>query len=481
MGWRNVWHAGLAYGLCACGAAFAQDSGLERAMRAMGATDLKSLRYSGDGIGYTFGQAYKPGLAWPKIKLHSVTRTVDYDSGSMRDQIVLSRAEATGGGGYPHTGEQRSDQYLSGTHAWNQLATAPLPGPRFVSDRIHQLWITPHGVLKAAMRNKAGARTSGSGGATAITFTEPGRFTATVHLNGASLVERVESRAPDPVLGDTPTVTTYSDYQDFGGIKFPTRIRQSQGGFPVLDLKVREVQPNVPVDIQVPELVRAASERVTADKVADGVWFLGGGSHNSVAIEMKDHLVLVEAPLNEGRTGVVIDQARQLAPGKPIRYVINSHQHFDHSGGLRTAAAEGAIIVTQAQNKAYFERVFAVPNSINPDRLAKSGRRAQFRAVDDRLTLSDGTRTLELYRIGDNHHTDSFLMVYMPKEKLLIQADAFTPLAPNAPPPALPNPLHTNLIENLERLNLSVDRIVPLHGRVVPARELYLAAGATPP
>ena len=78
-----------------------------------------------DGIGYTFGQAYKPGLAWPKIKLHSVTRTVNYETGSMRDEIVLSRAEALGGGGYPHTGEQRNDQYLSGTHAWNQLAERP--------------------------------------------------------------------------------------------------------------------------------------------------------------------------------------------------------------------------------------------------------------------------------------------------------------------------------------------------------------------
>ena len=477
----SVSHAILVAAFLTPTMAFAQDAALERAAKTMGASDLKSLRYSGDGTGYTFGQAYKPGLAWPKIKLHSVTRTVNYETGSMRDQVVLSRAEALGGGGYPHTGEQRNDQYLSGTYAWNQLATAPLPGPRFVSDRIHQLWITPHGALKAAIRNKATVRAQQGPGPTAFAFTEAGRFTATVYVNAASLVERVESRAPDPVLGDTPMVTTYSDYQDFGGVKFPTRIRQSQGGFPVLDLTVREVQPNAPADFQVPELVRSAAERVTADKVVDGVWFIGGGSHNSVAIEMKDHLILVEAPLSEGRTGPVIEQVKQLAPGKPIRYAINSHQHFDHSGGLRTAAAEGAIIVTQAQNKAYFERVFAVPNSINPDRLAKSGKRAQFRGVDDRMTLSDGVRTLEIYRIGDNHHTDSFLMVYLPKEKLLIEADAFTPGAPNSPPPPRPNPLHTNLIENLERLNLSVERILPLHGRVVPVRELYTAAGATAP
>lgn len=467
--------AALACAIVASTGASAQNEALDRAVKSMGASDLKSLRYTGDGIGYTFGQAYKPGQPWPKIKLHSVTRTINYETGSMRDEVVLSRAQALGGGGYPHTGEQRNDQYVSGTHAWNQLATAPLPGPRFVSDRIHQLWISPHGVLKAAARNKARAVSP-----SAFTFAEPGRFTATVHLNGASLIERVESRAPDAVLGDTPTVTTYSDYRDVGSVKFPMRIRQTQGGFPVLDLTVRDVQPNAPAAIAVPELVSKASERVTADKVADGVWHIAGGSHNSVVIEMKDHLVMVEAPLGDVRTGPVIDEVKKLVPGKPIRYVINSHQHFDHSGGLRAAAAEGATIITQAQNKPYFERAFAVGNTISPDRLAKSGKRAKFRAVDDRLTLSDGARTIQIFHIADSHHTDSFLMVYLPKERLLVEADAFTPGAPNAPPPPRPNPNHTNLIDNVERLNLAVDRILPLHGRVVPVAELYTAAGVKP-
>jgi len=458
--------------------AVAQGDVLDRAAKTMGATDLKTLRYTADGTGHTFGQAFKPGIAWPRIKLHSVTRSVNYDTGSMRDEIVLSRAEALGGGGYPHTGEQRNDQYVSGAHAWNVAGNTPAAGPRFLADRVHQLWITPHGALKAAMKNRASARTGKTGGYTTVAFTEPGRFTATLFINEAGLVERVESIAPDPVLGDTKSVTTYSDYRSAGGVQFPTRIRQTQGGFPVLDLTVRDVQPNAPVDIQVPEAVRNATERVVADNVANGVWHITGGSHNSVAIEMNDHLILVEAPLNEGRAGPVIDAVRKLAPGKPIRYVINSHQHFDHSGGLRTAAAEGAIIVTHAANKPYFEKAFAVPNAVAPDRLARSGKQAQFRTVGDRMTMSDGTRSVELHHIKDSHHTDSFLLVYLPKEKLLIEADAYTPRAPNAPPPKQPDPNHTNLIENIERLKLAVDRILPLHGRVASVAELYTAAGA---
>ncbi len=461
------------------------DSGtvIAGAQQTMGGTQLKSIRYSADGIGYTFGQFFVPGTPWPKITVHALTRSVNYDTGSMRDEITLSRAEPRGGGGYPLAGQQRNDQYLSGTFAWNQAAAGPQPGPRFVADRVHQLWITPHGALKAAARNRAAAQTRNESGATvtALKFREPGRFDAIVIVGADGLVQRVESRAPDAVLGEVDVITRYADYRDFGGVKFPTRINQSMAGSLVLDVTVRDVQPNAAVDIAVPDAVRNAAERVTTDKIADGVWHVTGGSHNSVAIEMRDHFVLVETPLNDGRSQPVIDAVKALAPGKPIRYVVNSHVHFDHAGGLRTAGADGATIVTQAGNVPYFQRAFAAPNRIAPDRLTQSGRRANFLAVNDKATLSDGTRTIDIHRITDSVHNDTFLMVHLPQEKILIEADAYTPLAPNAPPPATPNANNVNLITNIERLKLQVDRIAPLHGRVVPLADLYTTAGKPVP
>ena len=459
----------------AMAAASAADPALERASVATGAAGLKSIRYAGDGIGYTFGQAYKPGLPWPKIRVQSFVRVVNYETGSMKDEIVLSRAEGLGGGGYPQVAPLRNEQYLSGAHAWNQTAAGPAPGPRFIADRVHQLWITPQGVVKAAIRNNAVVRQRTRNGQAfaAASFTEPGRFTAVAYIDAAGLVERVESRVPDPVLGEVDVVTTYADYRDFGGVKFPTRIAQTQGGFPVLDLTVTDVQPNAAADIRLPDAVRNATERVTTEKVAEGVWFIAGGSHNSVAIEMKDYVIVVETPLNDGRSVPVLAQVKQLVPGKPIRYVVNSHQHFDHSGGLRAAVAEGATIVTQAQNRPYYERAFAVANTINPDQLAKSGRKPKFLVVDEKMVLTDGTRSVELHHVADSHHSDSFLIVYLPRERLLIEADSFTPGPPNAPPPAQLNPHHTNLVDNLQRLALPVDRILPLHGRIVSVNELY--------
>ena len=150
---------------------------LARSSQAMGAAQLNTLRYSAEGSGYTFGQAYKAGGAWPRITLHSVTRSIDYGSAAMRDEVVLSRAEPLGGGGYPLSGQQRNDQFVSGDVAWNVAGSTVTPGPRFVVDRAHQLWITPHGVLKTAMRGGASVR-PGEGGAGAVSFELAGRFTA---------------------------------------------------------------------------------------------------------------------------------------------------------------------------------------------------------------------------------------------------------------------------------------------------------------
>ena len=453
---------------------------LKRASAAMGAADLRTIRYAGSGSAASFGQAYKPGMAWPKLNLSGYARVIDYDKAAFREEIARSRAEPTGGGAVPLSGEQRLSQSLSGAHAWNQAGPLPVPALATVSGRIHDLWTTPHGVIKAAMKNHATLvwRAQGGRELAAVSFTEPGVYSATAIINPDYLVERIESRVPNPVLGDMPVVTTYSEYRDFSGVKFPMRIRQTQGGFPVLDLAVSEVQPNAPADIQVPEIVLAAAERVAVEKADEGVWYLAGGSHHSVAIEMNDHLVVVESPLYDGRAAPMLAEARKLAPGKPIRYVVNSHNHFDHAGGLRTAVAEGATIIAQALSKPYYERMFAHPNTISPDRLARSGRKTRVLAVGEKLVLNDGVRAVEIHRMKGSTHTDTFLMVYLPKEKLLIEADAFTPGPPDSPvPPAPLNANSVNLVENIERLKLSVERILPLHGRMVPVGELYRVAG----
>jgi glyoxylase-like metal-dependent hydrolase (beta-lactamase superfamily II) len=194
---------------------------------------------------------------------------------------------------------------------------------------------------------------------------------------------------------------------------------------------------------------------------------------------MNDHLVVIEGPQNDERATAVIAEVKKTVPNKPIKYVVNSHHHFDHAGGLGAFAAEGATIITHDANKAFLEQSLAAPRTVQPDKLAQSGKKAMVEGMQDKRVLSDGTRTVELYLIQGNVHGDGIIMAYLPKEKLLVEADVYTPTPPNAPPPAQPNPNSVNLYDNVERLKLTVDQILPLHGRKVPLGELQKAIGKT--
>ena len=344
---------------------------LQRANVAMGASTLSSITFSGSGSGATFGQAYRPGEAWPKINYSSFLRTADYANAGFREDAARTRAEPTGGGAIPlmGSGEQRTSAWMRGTSAWNMTGNTANPAPLALTGQVHDLWTTPHGVIKAALANqpRIRMRTQDGRSLAAVSFRMPGQFQATALINAAGLVEQIESVQPHPVMGDTKSTIRFSDYRDVAGIRFPMRIQQDLGGFAVLDLAVKDVKPNARAEIEIPANVPTFVERVTADQAAEGVWFLAGGSHNSVAIEMADHLMVVESPLYDGRAAPMLAVARKLANGKPIRYVVNSHHHFDHSGGLRAAVAEGATLVTSEQARPYFEAILGHPNRIAPD------------------------------------------------------------------------------------------------------------------
>ena len=478
-----LWMAIASIGLLACASAPQEsaDAILQRADVAMGGTTLRGISFAGSGSGATFGQAFEPGMAWPKIGYSSFSRVADYQNAAFREDAARSRAEPTGGGAVPlmGSGEQRTTGLMRGDFAWNLAGNTPVASAIALNGRVHDLWTTPHGVIKAALANRATVAVRNVAGRSlnAVSFAVPGRFRATALINQDGMVEQIESVQPNPVLGNMPSVIVFSDYQDFGGVKFPMRIRQNMGGFPVLDLAVAEVKPNLDSGIEVPAAVRAFTERVAVDQVAAGVWFIAGGSHNSVAIEMKDHMMLVEMPLFDGRALPVLAEVKKLAPGKPTAIVVNSHHHFDHAGGLRTAVSEGATLVTSELARSYFERVLANPNDIAPDAMQRSGRKAILTGVNGKRVFTDGERVVEVYYIDGSLHAQGFMMVYLPREKILIEADAYTPGPPNTPPPAKPNDLSVNLLQNMERLNLQVEQILPLHGRMVTVTELYTAVG----
>ena len=203
----------------------------------------------------------------------------------------------------------------------------------------------------------------------------------------------------------------------------------------------------------------------TADKLADGVYYVKGGTHHSVAIDQADHVVVVEGPQSEARSLAVIAKVKETIPNKPLRYLINTHVHFDHSGGIRAYVAAGIPIVTHEKNKPYWERILKNPFTLEPDRLARASRSPTIETVGEKRVLSDSSMALELHHLRGNLHDETLLVAYLPEQKLLIQADAFHP-RPGAKPLAAPPPFTINLVENIRRLKLDVERVVHLHGGV---------------
>lgn len=341
-----------------------------------------------------------------------------------------------------------------------------------------EVWSTPQGFLKAATTNNATSQATATG--SEVTFTA-GNHKYVGTINAQNQVEKVQTWINNPILGDTLVETTFSDYRDFGGLQFPAHIVRVQGGYPVLDLTVSSVMTNGPINVTAPESARNATVppvNVTVDKLADGVYYLRGGSHHSVVVDQRDHIVIVEGPQDEARSNAVIAKAKETIPNKPIRYLINTHAHFDHSGGVRTYVDEGATIVTHEMNRPYYEMAWRAPHTLSPDRLEQSKKAPMFETFAAKHVLTDGSRAIEIYPIEGSGHNDAFAMVYLPKEKILIEADAFTPAAADAPPPAMTNPFTVNLNDNITRLKLDVRQIAALHGpRITTLADLRTAIG----
>lgn len=455
----------------------AQETDLQRIADALEVSTTKTFQFTGNGTMFSLGQNTSPMAAWPRQFVKSMTRVYDFTAGAMRDEIVRMAGET------PTPGpEQTVVQLVSGEHAWNLAGKDVVHRLWESTERQHQIAISPHGLLRAAFANNATVtkQSVDNRPMAVISFVEKGKQKVVAYVNDQNAIERVESWYGHPVAGDMKVVTHYGAYRDFAGVKFPSKIIQYQDGLITLDLTVTAVRANPPVDIQVPELLRGNPTAAKSEKAADGVWYITGGSAHSVLIEMKDYSIVVEAPHGEQRALSVLAEVKKLVPNKPIKYLINTHHHFDHTAGVRAFAAEGITVVTHEVNRPYYERAALNSHQYSPDRLARSGKKPAFQTMGDNMVLTDGTRSVELYQITNNNHHDGIIMAYLRKEKLLIQADAYSPGPAGAEPPKVPNPFNVALEANVRRLNIDVDRILPIHGRIVPYSELLTAIGKKP-
>jgi len=455
----------------------AADEPLDRAAAVLRTDAIESLAFEATGRYYQFGQAPAPELPWPAFDVTEYSATFDYARAAVHARYHRVQVQEPGRA-RPH-GEQTMDQFAVKGYSWN-LTPAITAMPTNLAERNAELWSSPQGFVKAA-RTHAAVIGRAPGGNVTATFTIEGGGRYEGVISAAGDVLRVRTAIDSPVTGDTPIEWRFSEYRDFGGVRFPARIERVVAGLPWYDLRVSAVRINDAAAFDVPAEVVATPvpvvTNVTVTELAPGLLFLGGTTHNTVVVAQAGGIVVVEAPLTEARSEAVIAKVRELFPGQAITQVINTHTHFDHAGGLRTYVDEGVPVVTHARNAAYYQRVWAAPRSIAPDRLARSRRTPRFTTFTTKLALADPQHPIEIHAITGSGHNDAFAMVFLPKDGVLIEGDAWTPTAPGAKPPATPSPLWINLLENVERLKLPVERIAPLHGAVQTLADLRAAVG----
>jgi glyoxylase-like metal-dependent hydrolase (beta-lactamase superfamily II) len=461
---------------------------VDMSLKAMGADNLKTLVISGEGWDGCVGQAYDPNSPnWRKFSNKNYVRSIDFEARGWRLERVRGEGENPGRGGcnagpVPDT-PQNQVTSLNPNSPWNTQL---------------EFILLPEGFLKTALEKNATVKMEKIKGRKymVLTFVGDNKAPVTGYINELGYVDKVETTIDNNVLGDIVWDAVYTDWKDFGGVKFPTHIVQHQGTPVYFELNVSDVKVNAPVDLTPPPgrggrggpgggRGRGAPAGPISEDLGGGFWLVTGG-YAAVVADFKDYIVVIEGPSNDMRAEQIIAEAKRLVPNKPIRYVINTHSHFDHSGGLRAFVAEGATIITHKDNKAYYEKIFKDPHTLVPDKLSQMTPQPKLKieTMTDMKSLTDGEHTIDLYHVEGSTHAMGMIIAYLPKQKVLIEADEFNVGQANAPTPASVNPYHTNLLANIERLKLDVDRIIPIHlpgdNRKVTMAELYTAAGKEP-
>ncbi len=442
---------------------------------------VKTLVIQGSGTNGNLGQDMTPDATGQTFTVSDYTRAVDVAGGRVRIEQTRTPTFNYFQGPQP----QKQVLGVDGDVAYNVAANgnATRASDIVARDRRAEFFHHPITIVRAALDPMAvltNPRTLGSERIVDVTIGGGRPFTLAIDAT-THLPTRVVSMTDNLNLGDVAIETSFSDYQDISGLKLPTTLTTRTDKWTTATLQVSKQSVDADAgNLAVPDAARTAAAisgippaNVTAESIAKGVWFLAGQSHHSVLVEFSDHLMLIEAPQNDTRALAVIAKARELVPGKPLTQVVNSHHHFDHSGGIRAAVSEGLEVITHKANAGFYEDAIKRTHSLVPDALAKNPKPLKITTFDDELTLKDAAMTVNLYQIAGSGHGDTLVMAYFPRERILVEADVYSPGGAIAPYAA-------NLLENVKKRNLRVDRIVPIHGAIAPFAELVKTVQALP-
>lgn len=456
--------ASIALGMSQPAAAQTAAEVVAAASKEMGIEGVNSIKLWGSGASYTVGQNNNANGPWPRTNVNDYVRYIDFAQPVTRATGVTWAVPVTGG--------------AAAQGAFNQYAGPANPG----WGQHLEIWTTPWGFLKGAAANGAMVEHKTLEGADfkVVSWSPPQKspagqsYKVIGYIGPDNLVHAVETWVEAPVFGDLRVETTFSDYRDLNGLKFPSTIVQKRADWPVFEAQILGVAAN-PADLAekavappppppFPGPPPGAAPPPPSELLAPGVWRIRG-AYNALAVEFADHVVLFEpGPQNDDRARAIIAETKRVIPGKPITHGVISHHHFDHTGGIAAVVAEGITIVTPKVNERFLQAALSAPRTLAPDAIPAGGKAPKVEGfTGDLKVFEDATRRLEIHVIKGLPHADGLVVAYLPKEKILVYADMF-----NLPPAdnPVPNPAVVGtgvFLDNIERLGLTPERIMSIH------------------
>ena len=266
----------------------------------------------------------------------------------------------------------------------------------------------------------------------AISFVQPDKSPLVLIFDASNhLLEGFELVRDDGVYGDVTETICFSAYTDFNGIKMPVKRTDYFNGEIARELSL-EVALNAAIaeslftipDGYLMPVTNASTEYTRIKKIGDGV-YLDQDMGGVMIVEFKDFLCVLDCPGNFHMSQSTLDAVRVAIPGKPIKYVIPSHTHGDHGGGARAYFHAGITLLTTPGHVNFYQKLAQIKQTIRPDPLFYSPQTPKLETFDGKKVITDGAQTLELYNIGPNAHAEEMTMAYLPRQKILWQADLF--------------------------------------------------------
>jgi glyoxylase-like metal-dependent hydrolase (beta-lactamase superfamily II) len=442
------------------------------AVKALGGADalraLKTVSISGEAKYWEPGQSKVAGGEPKHVEDVKFTITRDLAGGMARTQwdrdhkypdpaLIIKYTETAS----PTGGFVTDDKGAHAAMAGARLAT-----------HLRELARTSPTLLLKAMDNPKDVKTVnlqvGKTSYRAVSFADGGNTFIIAFDPVTKLPAAIRTMDDDNVHGDAPFDAVLGDWKSVGNVKVAHSISTRINGIEVGKVTYTQVtaNPTVAADtFAVPDAVKSALKgpatgnvphqwiirrlymsrfvdseqpfvppggKLSLVELAPGVQHTQGGGANNLIVEMDDHLVMFDSPYGEAQSRMAIDLAKAKYPGKPIKYLVQTHHHMDHSGGMRTYVAEGATILVAAQTQAYFNKALRNARAVANDEQQKARKPVKIVAVKDQHVLKDKAgNEIRIYNIK-NPHADGYLLGHVVKANVVFVTDLISPRGPVA-------------------------------------------------